>query len=110
MTKKEKKVVWVVTLPNGKKQEIDEAVARKYFLGDVAATPFSHLSLGKVVRLRPVTVQPPAPRTPLSTSSKPRASKGRGASPRSGRAQRLQRLRTTVRSSRYAAARRIKKS
>ena len=111
LIKKQKKTVWVVTLPNGKKQEIDESVAQKYFLEEAQATPFSHLSLGKVTRLRPVTTSSETAQRPLSPPRESGTARIRAHSVyRPGRARRIQRLRTGVRSGRLAAAWRVKKS
>jgi hypothetical protein len=112
MVKKQKTTVWFVTLPGGKRQEIDASVASKYFLDDAVATPFSHLSVKKVIRLRPVKPLPPPPAPPepeLVIGRKRR--KLRPATPRrvAARARRLARLRAVVRSRRYAAARRLRR-
>lgn len=50
MWKTERITVWVVTLPNGKKVEIDPSVADRYFKGGSETTPFSHLRVDPIVK------------------------------------------------------------
>lgn len=77
MAKTERITVWVVTLPNGKKVEVDPAVAARYFNGARSTTPFSHLHLEpivKTVRVKPTPAPKPPPRKkaarPLKTAKK----------------------------------------
>ncbi len=109
MAKKQKQEVWIVTLPNGKKQEVDAIVAQKYFSSDLTTTPFTQLALDKVIRLRPVTVQKPV--EPLETrAERPRPRKVRSARPlRRTATHRVRRIKRLVRTNRSAAARRIKR-
>ncbi|MEW6354774.1 MAG: hypothetical protein AB1696_00470 [Planctomycetota bacterium] len=65
MAKTERITVWVVSLPNGKKVEIDPEVARRYFRSDIETTPFSHLHVEPIVK----TVSVKAVPAPKSTAS-----------------------------------------
>jgi hypothetical protein len=125
MVKKVKTYVWLVTLPSGRKQEIDEQVAQKYLLGQDGATPFSKLSIERIVKLRPVkrsrapVAEPEPPPTPhrinrLAGRIRRRAHRAVRPRPRSAalrrmKARRLSRVRTVIRPRRLAAARRIRK-
>ena len=74
MAKTERITVWIVTLPNGKKVEIDPAVAERYFGNGRETTPFSHLHVEPVVRT--VRVKPtPKPAAPAKVKAKPAAKK-----------------------------------
>lgn len=66
--KTERITVWVVTLPNGKKVEIDPSVADRYFKAGSETTPFSHLRVDPIVK----TVRVKAPPRATSASKKPR--------------------------------------
>ena len=50
MAKTQEVTVWYVTLPNGRKVEVDAAIAERYFGQGSEVTPFSKLKLEKVVK------------------------------------------------------------
>jgi len=96
MAKLQEVTIWYVTLPNGKKVEIEKSIAEQYFRSSYAATPFSHLKLHRVTKK--VKVEEP-PRRRRRTSVTTRKKKVvRKAAPK--RSKTVSRRRTKVTASR----------